>query len=68
MSLDHKKKTIESMLRYHARNNGPETIPTLLSGADLKQIGAQEFQGKYTYQIHHEGRWRTFELVPRAKK
>lgn len=59
------KQKLERNLRWHAQHSQSDVFPTGLTRAELKQIGAQEFGGKLTYQIESEGRYRTFELVPR---
>lgn len=60
------KKTIESMLDWCVRNKPHlSVVTTMLNEQQLRGIGAQHFNGKWTYQINHAGSWKTFELVPK---
>lgn len=65
--MNHKLTTLESMMLFHLRTKtGQDKLQTMLSAADLRQIGLREFQGRYTHQVRHEDQWKTFEILPRS--
>jgi hypothetical protein len=61
------KQAVESMLAWTAKNRPVASlVTTSLKPDQLREIGAQHFNGKWTYQIKHGDAWKTYELVPRA--
>ncbi len=60
---------IQDMMRWQLENQpGNHQIKSGLKTSELRALGLQHFDGRWTHQIVVKGAWKTFEILPKAGK